>query len=414
MNRYIKFSQWLFLLIFSAVSAFAQSTAPEERDIRIAEGIIAELFDARETGINFRGGNIRGVSGEYVSGYGIHFKINANMSPQTVRVILRGHAQIEQAEDSDPSEVAEVNRDFVEDRLTEYFKTYASLLRGLPEDEVIRLTFGATSSFRTIMTFPPNTDRQRDTIPNMTAWASVSDINAYSNGSISDAEFENRIQVRDLSETETERDQEVFSSILEAALNQAGTENFRIRRNPQVEYIPGLGLNYQVQVSLGSRRILDDIDIDIDLNNMEFNFDSLNIGLLKLAENVGEHMKPYAFKIDSIFNTVNADSFHAATDSLVQRHRNNPGRQIYLRNNRIDSLSAEDIENEINKLHSELRQTVIDYGPTLRSLQNDEMLMITLNWSGRHPALPQRSELRIKKSDLLDGIEPKIDIIERN
>lgn len=412
MNRYIKIAPLIFILILASGTGWAQ-TANNEREIRIAEGILAELFDAKDTGFSFRGGNIRGVSGEYIPEYGVHFKIGTNVHPETVRVILRGHAQIEQAEDPDTTENAEINKSFVEDRFMEYFKSYASLLRDVPDQEVIRLTFGARSSGRTIVTYPSGADRQRNTIPEMTAWALVSDIKSYSSGNLSEREFEDRIQVRDLSDQESERDQEVFSSILEAALNQAGAEHIRIRRNPQVEYLPGLGLNYQVQVSFGSRPFFGDFDLDIDLEGVEFMLDSLNIGLTKLAENMGERIMPITVKLDSIFNP---SRINGSSDSLIRVYRDSLDRSAPTSRNvaKEDSLSDEEIQEEINKLHAELIQTVTEYGQTLRSLQNNEILMITLNWSGRHPALPQRSVLRIRKSDLLNGSEPEIFRIERN
>jgi hypothetical protein len=36
------------------------------------------------------------------------------------------------------------------------------------------------------------------------------------------------------------------------------------------------------------------------------------------------------------------------------------------------------------------------------------MLMITIDWGGRDEDLPERTELRIKKGDLLDGDEPEM------
>jgi len=200
MKNPLKFSLCTLLLIISTGTLLAQSSDTVDREIRIAEGILAELFDAKQPGFTLRGANVRGVTGEYIPGYGVHFKIGSNIHPQTMRVIIRGHAQIERDDEQDPAPSAEENRAFVEERFMEYFKTYASLLRGIPEDEVIRLTFGDNTTDRTIFTYPQRPQRQRDIIPAMTAWASVSDIKAYSDGNLSDEEFENQIQIKDLSE----------------------------------------------------------------------------------------------------------------------------------------------------------------------------------------------------------------------
>ena len=415
MKNHKIFTLGTFLLILSAGTLFAQTSETHDRDIRIAEGILAELFDAKETGFTLRGANVRGVTGEYIPGYGVHFKIGANIHPQTLRVIIRGHAQIERDEEQDAPASAEENRAFIEDRFMEYFKNYASLLRGIPKDEVVRLTFGDNSSAHTVLSFPPRPERQRDAVPAMTSWASVSDINAFSEGNLSDEEFEARIQIKDLSQEETERDQEVFASILETALNQAGTENLRVRRSPRVEYLPGLGLNYQVHVSLRSWPFMGDFNLD----GLEIHLDSLAIGLSELSDNLDEHLLPMAEKLDSIFNpqhrNASRDSLVRAYRDSVRAQRENQQRSVRaFRRDRVENqFSEEEILDEIDKLHEELKQTVMEYGQTLRSLQDDEMLIITLHWSGRHPALPQRSELRIRKADLLDGKEPEIQVIAR-
>lgn len=401
------------LLILSTGIVFAQTPESHDRDIRIAEGILAELFDAKNTAFTLRGATVRGVSGEYIPGYGVHFKIGANIHPQTLRVIIRGHAQIERDEEQDPPASEEENREFIEERFMEYFKNYASLLRGIPGDEVIRLTFGDNRSMRTVFSIPPRSDRQRDSILAMTAWASVSDINSYNEGNLTDEEFENRIQIRDLTQEETHRDQEVFASILETALNQAGTENLRVRRSPGVEYLPGLGLNYQVHISLRSRSFMG----DLNLEGIEIHLDSLAIGLSELGENMSEHLLPMTAKLDSIFNLDRRerDSLARVYRDSLRPHRENVQRsaRMFRQNMKDSQVPDEEILEEIDKLHEELKQTVREYGQTLRSLQDDDMLIITLNWSGRHPALPQRSELRIRKSELLDGAEPEIQVTGR-
>jgi hypothetical protein len=401
------------LLILSAGTLFAQTSKTHDRDIRIAEGILAEIFDAKDTAFTLRGATVRGVTGEYIPGYGVHFKIGANIHPQTLRVVIRGHAQIERDEEQDPPASEEENRAFIEERFMEYFKNYASLLRSIPGDEVVRLTFGDNRSARTVFSYPPRANRQRDSIPAMTAWASVSDINAYSEGNLTDEEFENRIQVKDLSQEETQRDQEVFASILETALNQAGTENLRVRRSPRSEYLPGLGLNYQVHVSLRSWPFMG----DLDLEGLEVQLDSLAIGLSELGETLGEHLLPMAAKLDSIFNP---DRRGRESPARVYRDTLRPQRENVQRSARMmrrnmdeSQVPEEKILEEIDKLHAELKQTVMEYGQTLRSLQDDEMLIITLHWAGRHPALPEHSELRIRKSELLDGAEPEIQVTDR-
>ena len=413
MKYFYRTTLFLLFLIFSAGTLFAQTADRDriDRDIRIAEGILAELFDPGDARFSIRGGNVRGISGEYIPDYGVHFKIGTNINPRTVQaVVIRGHAQIET---SDEPEV-NMNREFVEERFMEYFKEYAPLLRGVPDNEVIRLTFGANSSARSIVVHRAAQNRERHSIPSLTAWATVSDIRASSDGNISGTEFEDRITILDLAEQETKRDQEVFSSILETSLNQAELEHIRIRRNPTAEHLPGLGIHYSINASLAGNAF--------SIDGIEIRTDSLAVRLSGMLEEIGDGLIPIATRLDSIFNR---DRRHLSADSLADVYRDSLresarqmrdlqlDRQLFGRAAERETLPDEEVQAQIDRLHEELRRTVTEYGSTLRSLQDDEMLMITVHWSGRHSALPERSELRIRASDLRAGTEPNIETVRR-
>lgn len=412
MKYFFRTTLFLLFLIFSAGTLFAQTADRDriDRDIRIAEGILAELFDPGDSRFSIRGGNVRGISGEYIPDYGVHFKIGTNINPRTVQaVVIRGHAQIEAADEPEVN----MNREFVEERFMEYFKEYAPLLRGVPENEVIRLTFGANSPARSIFVHRAAQNRERHSIPSLTAWATVSDIRAYSDGNISGTGFEDLITILDLAEQETKRDQEVFSSILETSLNQAEAEHIRIRRNPTTEYLPGLGLHYNIQASLAGNMF--------SIDGVEIRADSLALRLSGLLEDIGDGVIPWATRIDSLFNP---DHRHLSADSLAEVYQDSlresarklrelqMERQFFGRGAERESLPDEEVQAQIDQLHDELRTTVTEYGPTLRSLQDDERLMITIHWSGRHSALPQRSELRIRASELRAGTEPNIETVK--
>lgn len=437
MNKYITKIIWPLLLIFMTVPLFAQNGNEQDqtnRDIRIAEGILSELLKESDTE-NYFHGSIRSVKGEYIPGFGVHFKAASNTSSRTLRMVIKGHAQIEEAEEEmDPSEKREENRAFVEERFMEYLKNYASRIRGVPEEEVIRLSFGARSPVRTLVIHHSDSDRP-DTIPSISMWASVADINAYNNQQIDEEEFESRVQVRGLSDQKTEKDQEVFASILETALNQADTESIRIRRSPQIDYLPGMGLHYHINASSGSHRFFGDLDID----NLELQLDSLSIEISNLTEHLGERLLvPIAVKLDSLLDDWSpGDSLaHEIRDSLrrsnreyqnnimnsreidsLRRQAENAGKQVE-RELRMNSrsneqtFSEEEIRTDIEKIHTELIETVKEYGSTLQSLKEDEMLMITIHWNHRNGELPSRSQLRISKEDLLDGVQPRIEEID--
>lgn len=387
-------------------SLFAQSVDRFDRDIRIAEGIIEQLFEADRSSEYFGRRHIRDVTGQYITGYGIHFRIAANLTPAIVRVVLENQTEIHIDADPDADELREMGRDYVEQRLMEYLKSYAPLFKNLPDDEVIRLTVGPYNSSGSLFILRPGTSESRRTVANITAWAMVSDIQAYDGNSISEQEFETRVEVVDLANLETERDQTVFASILQTSLMEV-SDTIRVRRTPVVEYLPGLGLSYTVNASFRSGRFFNFGDLDIQIKELKIESDSLSIDFSNMLDDINfDELDSIAERIDSVFATepprLNPDSMRSSLRELrrtVEQQRN--------------TLSEETVRTLVDQFQNILKQTVQDYGPTLRSLDGDEMLMITVNWSGRHSALPARTELRIRKSGILDGSEPVIEEIMR-
>jgi hypothetical protein len=392
----------ILLMTLATGSLFAQSSDRFDRDIRIAEGIIEELFGAEDSPWPALSRNVRSVSGQYIPGYGIHFSVHANSAPAIIEMRREGQVSVSVNGSSDSN--TENSRELVEERFMEYLKNYAPLISELPDDEVVRLTFGGQSSAPNVfMVRSVTSDRDHKTT-HVTAWAKASDILAYHDNSISESEFENRVELIDLADRETERDQTVFASILQTSLEEI-SDTIRVRRSPAAEYLPGLGLSYTINANLRSGWF-DFGDIQIDGFRIET--DSLSVEISNMLEEIDfSEVGRIAERIDSISGFRSSDfdadelrrSAEEARERIVERQREN--------------LSDEDVNRLVDRFHEALVETVQDYGPTLRSLNSDEMLLITINWAGRHSALPARTELRIQKSDLLDGDEPTLEVVNR-
>jgi len=67
----------------------------------------------------------------------------------------------------------------------------------------------------------------------------------------------------------------------------------------------------------------------------------------------------------------------------------------------------------VEKIKSVITETIRDYGSTLNSLQNGELLRITLNWRGRNDTMPEQTKIRISKSDLMNGNDPVMEDFSR-
>lgn len=402
-NQLYIFTFALLAVLFSG-SLAAQTTGQFDRDIRIAEGIIEELFESDASGNPFSGRHIRDVSGRYIPGYGIHFRIGANLTPAIIRVVLEDQAEIHIDEDPEPGKLRERGREFVEQRFMEYLKNYAPLFRDLPGNEVIRLTMGPHNFAAGTFIVRPGLPGSRRSVANITAWVKASDVRAYDNRTISEQEFESRVEVKNLAKLVTERDQTVFASILQTSLEDV-SDTIRVRREPVVEYLPGLGLSYNVNASLRSGGWFNFGDIEIE--ELRIESDSLSIDFSNVFEDIDfDEIGRIAERIDSAFAPdtprINPDSLRRSFREIRESA-----------NNQREQISDDVVRELVDQFHSTLTQTVQDYGSTLRSLGNEEILMITINWSGRHPALPARTELRIQKSNILDGDEPLLEEIQR-
>lgn len=386
-----------FIATLSIQSLTAQSSERFDRDIRIAEGIIEGLFEADGSSGPFGRRLVRNVTGSYVPGYGIHFRINAALTPAAVRLVLENQTEIHIDGDSDPEELRELGREYVEERFMEYFINYAPLFDELPDGEVIRLSMGTRNSPVNAFSIQFGSPESQRIVARITAWATTEDIRALDSGSISEQEFENRVEIRDLSELDTTRDQTVFASILQTALDDV-SDSIRVSREPFVENLPGVGLSYYVNASLRGGSLFDFGDVSIEAFSIEM--DSLRLDISDALGNIDfDEITRMADRIDSMYAP------HA--DSLEKSMRQYTGTVESSR----DPLSDEEVRDLIDRFNEALKETVMTYGSTLRSMDDDDMLIISINWRGRHSALPERTELRIRKSDILNDREPDIEQI---
>ena len=118
-----------------------------------------------------------------------------------------------------------------------------------------------------------------------------------------------------------------------------------------------------------------------------------------------------------------ADSIEVFTERLeidtaeVQRLAEEAQKQVEGFRQRFEVRVAEqdtiDLTGEAEQMLNELKQTLRDYGNTLSSLDNDDLLVVTVYWDGRNNSLPERTQISISKGDLLRGNEPRIDEIRR-
>ena len=69
----------VFISLISVAAAQTNEAQQRDRDIKIAEGILAEIFDTQSSSKNgfLTGFKNRNVRREYIPGYGVHFTVSS-------------------------------------------------------------------------------------------------------------------------------------------------------------------------------------------------------------------------------------------------------------------------------------------------------------------------------------------------
>ena len=414
MNRVKMVSILGLILLFSTGTAMAQ-TDQLERDIRIAERIIDEIFSSNTNEgqmIRLRTGS---VNGEYLSGIGVHFTVNRG----TLRLTAGDQR-------SDRSGQQQFTLEDFEERVMEYLTGYASQLRGLNENEQIQFTFGRNTGNTGFIVMPGTEQIMRRTQGIYMAYVRVGDLKRFEDGSLNESDFREQVTVMDLTEAEPKRDLDIFASVIETALNLETDSKLRIVRKPDFAYMPGFGAVFEVNVrsetgfSLNSviARIdemdLDDVRINIDLGDITDQLGSdirVNTPSVRIErDSVRVDLERFSDSIKQNLNGVRAQIAVLGRDSVSSNMYAMNGRRLefnFAANDTVD-LSA-----DAAKMVDELTSVLKDYAGTLSSLKDDEMVMITINWPVRNQSLPAKTRIRATKEDLFFGRELLIEEVNR-
>jgi hypothetical protein len=403
MNKLIKIILIIIAIFLGNRPLFTQAQ-PADRDIRIAERILEELFAPPSGHQSFFNQRLNRVESEYIPQAGLHFTIASNTS---IPFIFGRRTS-----DAEPETV--ITDEWVTERMKEYFIRYAGQLRGLSENEQIRLTFGSGTPEHRIGHAQPFGD-EKVTLPAITMWTSQSEVSKFREGELSERQYIESLSTFDLTQAVDRRDLNIFSTVLETALNSVDSDHLRTRRAPSYSYLPGLGVHYKATIHSGQR--FSNIDLEHLTRQIDkINFDEVDIriDLGDLSDRIEGNLQlqspPFSINVDSLKIAIRsrADSLKINMDEVrkqaedSRRQAEEVRRQLELNISHRDTI---DLSAEVTLLTEELKSVIRDYGSTLSSLGDGELLMITLNWTGRNPTLPEKTLLRVTKEDLFFGRE---------
>ena len=351
------------------------------RDIRIMENVLGELFkieskskkqksDApgevriRSISNNFSVSSLgsRGnqVSGNYIPGYGIIFKVpyllSTNISSISV-VKNEGEPSISFYYDSDDnSGDNQVTEETVVRRITNFLKDYAPTIGQLANDEQVTIVYGEKKdSSPTVRIFNLSGEKEEETeidpIPVITVSAKASDLASLRSGRLSSDNFEDRLSVSKKDANKKERlDLEVMANILETAFEDGEETGFHLVNSNSLSYvtIDGFGVHYTLDMHRGH-------------------------GLQTLP-----------------FGTITSfgQSGSAEAEESAQKIRE-------AREKRENTMKS-----EYQNLTEQMKTYLVDYGRTLNSLSNDQFIIVSVNITDHRDIVPAQVNFQLQKSAL--------------
>lgn len=372
----------LMTLLLSPLS-FAQDfdTNRMNRDIKIMESILNELFKIEAKTTNTASGYSRGlevrsvsgslafsslnsssnkVSGNYIPGYGTIFKVpylfSSNISSISV-VKNEEEPSISFYYDSDEkSEENQVSEETVINRIKDFLKDYAPTIGQLKDGEHITIVYGKRSEnlphLRVFnLSGESNDEEEIEQIPVITVSAKAEDLLALRNGSLTSDKFEDRLMITKQDKEEKQRlDLEVMGNILKTAFEEGEGDSFHLINANSLSYvsIDGFGVHYTLEMHRGH-------------------------GL-------------QAFTFGAIRSFGRADS-EEAEESAKKIQEAREKREATLKT-------------EYQSLKDQMKQYLVDYGRTLNSLASEQFLIVTTNISDHQDIVPAQVNFQLKKSIL--------------
>ena len=137
MRTIIKIILIIIAILLGEKQLYAQN-AQMDSDIRIAERILEEIFRSPDQNSQFYFPGQKAVTGEYIPGMGVHFRINTSQ-PMVFGFVRDGNGNESEREN-------EIDQEWIENKMLEYYEGYAAQLRGIPDNERVRITYGSSFS----------------------------------------------------------------------------------------------------------------------------------------------------------------------------------------------------------------------------------------------------------------------------
>lgn len=356
----------LLLCILAVPLVHAQNIDRErmERDINIMESVLEELFkiewnsnsstmQVASGSFSFGGGSE--ITGTYISNYGIVFTIPSQTSGFIVSTDGDEYNYQFKYENNDNDQ--KITKETVANRIKYFLRDYGSTIGQLKNEDHITVIYEKNSTNHFVKVLPDN-NRQKDPqkFPStIYVTACASDLQALRRGNISKTQFDDRLTVAINDEKNQRRDLKVMANILKTTFEDVEDDEFRVRGSVKETYIENLGALFYLDVSYGS------------------GFYAFGEAMVAVREKLSKIIDP---------------------DSVSIKFENSEG------DNRSESELRKAGKQAYQGFLNQLKETLVDYGQTLKSVDSDEQVLISISLSRSGKAIPERVDLQIEKSVL--------------
>ena len=353
-----------------------------ERDINIMESVLEEMFKTSwaahgntvrvHTGETFFGRG-RDIQGTYLPGYGVIFTIPGG-PPAFV-----SYSDSEEETFSyhfsygGSDEGAKVSRESITNKIVEFLSDYGSTMGQLSGNDKLTVIYRPNSAGPQLafFTLSKDSEKQRQSLPTISVTASRNDLGAYRAGSIDREELRDRLDISVTEDGEqSPKDLKVMAGILETAFKDDRTKkSFRIAGS----------VNHLKLDTFGALFSFDARYTDSGGWNFSGIHESLKVFRNELEDARAEVEKEIKEKIDR------RDSLRAARKKEIESKR---------------AERQEQLRTAYEQFLTELKEYLVDYGRTLNSVDGNQHIMVTVNFSTRSGDIPEQLRLQIRKSRL--------------
>ncbi len=322
-----------------------------ERDIEILKNVLNDLFNG--------GRDMFGSSsneGIYIPGRGVIFNMT-NISTrgygnvvfaETITIDLDDDSSKEDSDEKSKEEVNNENRKELEEKSKQFLLNYGSLLSELKPNEKVMLNIDF-NEFRIVKKDQSSQQNgalylygSRSNMKRMISSIGYSDIDAYMDGKLDESAAESKVEVNIIDKNENEkRDVKIFAGIMDDLFNSMSDGKFKRRGRTSYSYFEGFGLMYN----------------------------------LKFSSNTSRNV---------VFAT--ADGAIIETDNNLEENKK---REEYYKA----------VEEAFPDFERQLKQNILEYGRTLRSVKDDEVIIVNVDMGStyRKTKIPRSLQMIIPK-----------------